>query len=59
VDLALLNQKQRAALAQAYAIYNKALDKIEENAEGVAETYNSVADLFNGIAKKTQNLIDK
>jgi predicted chitinase/archaellum component FlaC len=59
VDLALLNQKQRAALAQAYAIYNKALDKIEENAEGVAETYNSVADLFNGIAKKTQSLIDK
>jgi hypothetical protein len=59
VDLALLNQKQHAALAQAYAAYNKALDKIEENAEGVAETYNSVADLFNGIAKKTQNLIDK
>lgn len=43
---ALLNQKQRAALAQAYAIYNKALDKIEENAEGVAETINGLADLL-------------
>jgi len=43
---ALLNQKQRAALAQAYAIYNKALDKIEENAAGVAETINGLADLL-------------
>jgi hypothetical protein len=29
-------------LAQAYEIYNKALDKIEENAQGVAETINGL-----------------
>ena len=25
----------------------------------ISETYNSIADLYKGIAKKTQNLIDK
>jgi hypothetical protein len=49
VDLALLNQKQRAALTQAYAIYNAALDKIEANAGEVAETINGFSELLNGV----------
>ncbi len=46
-------------MEKAYLAYNAVLDKIEENAEGVAETFNSITDLYIMIAKKTQTLIDK
>jgi GH24 family phage-related lysozyme (muramidase) len=59
VDIALLNEQQRAKLAIAYAIFVQATDAIYDHAEVISETYNSIADLYKGIAKKTQNLIDK
>lgn len=59
VDLALLNQKQRAALEKAYVAYNAVLDKIEENAEGVAETFNSLSELLSGVKDNAKNILKK
>jgi predicted chitinase len=59
VDVALLSEEQRKKLAETYAAFNKVLDIADKAAEGIAETYNSLADLYKGIAKKTQNILDK
>jgi len=59
VDVAVLNEQQRAMLQKAYAVYNQVLDVLGENADAVAETYNSLSALYEGIVKKTQAIIDK
>jgi hypothetical protein len=59
VDIALLNEQQRAKLAIAFDIFVQATDAVYNNAEVIVETYNNIADLYKGIAKKTENLINK
>ncbi len=59
VSASLLTDKQRAALEKAYAAYNQILDAAYENAGAIAETYNSLTDLYEKIAQKTQTILDK
>ncbi len=59
VSASLLTDKQRVALEKAYVAYNQTLDVAYENAGAIAETYNSLTDLYEGMAKKTQVMLDK
>lgn len=51
--------QQRAKLAIAFRIFVQATDAVDDHAEVIVETYNRIADLYKGIAKMTQNIIDK
>lgn len=59
VNASLLTDKQRVALEKAYAAYNQILDVAYENAGAIAETYNSLTDLYEKIAEKTQAILVK
>jgi hypothetical protein len=47
VDIALLNEQQRAKLAIAYAIFVQATDVVYNNAEVISETIDNLTDLLN------------
>jgi GH24 family phage-related lysozyme (muramidase) len=59
IDVAVLNEKQRQVLKKAYAVYQQVLNVAAENAGVIAETYNDISDLYEGMAKKTQAMLDK
>jgi hypothetical protein len=59
VSASVLTDKQRATLEKAYAAYNQVLDLAYENAGAIAETYNSLTELYEKIAQKTQAILDK
>ena len=59
VDVALLNEEQRKKLAETYEAFNKVLDVVDANAEGVAETFNSVWALMDGIKDRAAKLAAK
>jgi hypothetical protein len=59
VSASVLTDKQRATLEKAYAAYNQVLDLAYENAGTIAETYNSLTELYEKIAQKTQAILDK
>ena len=46
-------------MAIANDIFVQATDAVNVHAEEIVNTYNSIADLYKGIAQKTQNLINK
>ncbi len=59
VSAALLNDKLRAELQKAYAIFEEATDIALENAGVIAETYNNFLDVLNGVKNKANALLDK
>ena len=59
VDVALLNEEQRKKLAGTYEAFNKVLDVVDANAEGVAETFNSVWALMDGIKDRAAKIAAK
>jgi hypothetical protein len=59
VSASVLTDKQRATLEKAYAAYNLILDVAYENAGAIAETYNSLTELYEKTAQKTQLILDK
>ena len=59
VDVALLNEEQRKKLAETYEAFNKVLDVVDANAEGVAETFNSVWALMDGIKDRAAKIATK
>ena len=59
VDVALLNEEQRKKLAETYEAFTKTLDFVDANAEGVAETFNSVWALMDGIKDRAAKLAAK
>ena len=59
VSASVLTDKQRATLEKAYTAYNLILDVAYENAGAIAETYNSLTDLYEKTAQKTQLILDK
>ncbi len=59
VDVSILNEEQRKKLAETYQAFNKVLDVVDANAEGVAETFNSVWDLMNSIKDRAAKIAAK
>jgi hypothetical protein len=59
VSASVLTDKQRATLEKVYTAYNQVLDLAYENAGAIAETYNSLTELYEKIAQKTQAILDK
>ncbi len=59
VSASVLTDKQRATLEKVYTAYNQVLDLAYENAGTIAETYNSLTELYEKIAQKTQAILDK
>ena len=59
VDVALLSEEQRKKLAETYEAFNKVLDVVDANAEGVAETFNSVWALMDGIKDRAAKIAAK
>jgi archaellum component FlaC len=59
VDVALLNEEQRKKLAETYEAFNKVLDVVDANAEGIAETFNSVWALMDGIKDRAAKIAAK
>ena len=59
VDVAVLNDQQRATRQKAYAVYNEVLNALAENADAVAQTYNSIADLLKAVREKAAAVVDK
>ncbi|MFN3785139.1 MAG: hypothetical protein ACK4R6_14570, partial [Spirosomataceae bacterium] len=59
IDVAILNEKQRVNLEKAYTAYNQILDVAYQNAGAIAETYNSLTDLYEKTAQQTQLILDK
>jgi hypothetical protein len=59
VDFALLSEKQRVKLAEAYATFTKVLAIADSLAPQIAETYNSIADVLKAVRAKAKVVIDK
>ncbi|WP_435355898.1 N-acetylmuramidase domain-containing protein [Emticicia sp. SJ17W-69] len=59
ISASVLTEQQRVNLEKAYTTFNQIIDAGIVNAGAIAETYNDIAELYNGMAKKTQAMLDK
>ena len=57
VDVALLSEEQRKRLAETYAEFNRVLTAVDNNAEAVAETINSLGEFIQKLKKDVDNYV--
>jgi hypothetical protein len=56
VSLSVLNDKQREEMQKVYDVFKTAINTAKENADVIAETYNSFEEVLAGVQKKANEL---